>query len=109
MKISDVLDRIKESHGLKTNGELGRMLDIDKRRIGEYYAGRQPMDNDYPRIAMAAGMRVDEIQALVMLQSKDEKSREIWRKYYKSIGGYAASILAMVSVSIEQIMKGFEL
>jgi hypothetical protein len=96
MEISDVLDKIKESKGITTNSQLGRILDIDKRRIGEYYAGRQPMDDDYPKIAMAANMRVDELQAIVKLKSKDEKSREIWRAYYKRIGGIAASIAFVI-------------
>lgn len=93
MKLSDVLDQIKEQQGIKANAELGRLLDIDKRRIGEYYTGRQPMDDDYAKIAMACGMRVDEIQAIVKISTEtDEKSREVWSKYYKSIGGMAASI-----------------
>jgi len=52
------------------------------------------MDDDYAKIAMACGRRVDELQAMVKLEREtDEKSRAVWSKYYKSIGGYAASFL----------------
>lgn len=97
MKLADVLDTIKNQNGLKNNAELARLLEIDLRRIGEYYKGREPMDDDYPKIAMACGRRVDELQAIVKLAgSKDEKSVEVWRKYYKSIGGLAASFMLTV-------------
>jgi hypothetical protein len=93
MKLSDVLDGIKEKNGLKTNTALAEFLGIDFRRIPEYYKGREPMDDDYPKIAMASGKRVDELQYLVKITtSKDEKTREVWSKYYKSIGGIAASV-----------------
>lgn len=101
MKLNDVLDEIKQKNGFKANAELGRLLEIDKRRIGEYYAGRQPMDDDYAKIAMASGRRVDELQAMVKLSSEtDEKSLEVWRKYYKRIGGIAASFMLMVFASV---------
>ena len=97
MKLKDVLDQIKEKYQISANAELGRLLDIDKRRIGEYYNGREPMADDYPKIAMASGRRVDELQAVVKLDIEtDEKSREVWSRYYKSIGGLAASFAAVI-------------
>ena len=69
MKLADVLDEIKAQNGLIANAELGRLLEIDKRRIGEYYAGRQPMDDDYAKIAMAANRRIDELQAMVKIST----------------------------------------
>ena len=99
MTLSEVLNEIRERNGLKNQTELANFLGIDKRRIGEYYSGRQPMDDDYPRIAMAAKMRVDEIQAIVKLQSTNEESRRIWQEYYKSIGGVAAGIAVLGFVS----------
>ena len=105
MKLSDVLDRIKEQQGASSNAEHGRLMDIDVRRIGEYYKGREPMDDDYPKIAMASGYRVDELQAIVKLSTgKDEKSREVWAKYYKSIGGIAASIALLFFSSVTLIV-----
>lgn len=105
MRLSDVLDRIKAQQGLASNAELGRFIDIDVRRIGEYYKGREPMDDDYPKIAMASGYRVDELQAIVKLSTgKDEKSREVWAKYYKRIGGIAASIALLFFLSVTLIV-----
>jgi hypothetical protein len=94
MKLNDVLDEIKDQQGIKTNRALANHIGIDERRVAEYYKGREPMDDDYPKIAIASGRRVDELQAIVKLSSgKDEKSRELWAKYYKSIGGLAASFM----------------
>jgi len=50
MNIAAILDGIKDSHGLKTNTALAELLDIDFRRIAEYYKGREPMTDDYPRL-----------------------------------------------------------
>lgn len=105
MKLNDVLDEIKAKNGFKANAELGRLLDIDKRRIGEYYSGREPMDDDYAKIAMASGRRIDELQAIVKLSVKtDEKSLEVWRKYYKSIGGIAASFMLYGLVVVNLVL-----
>lgn len=105
MKLNDVLDEIKSQNGLTTNAELARLLDIDLRRIGEYYKGREPMDDDYPKIAMACGKRVDELQVIVKLSSNtDEKSRAVWSRYYKSIGQIAASVLIGVFLLVTLIV-----
>ena len=100
MKMSDVLDQIKQSNNIETNTELASLLDINFRRIGEYYKGREPMDDDYPKIAMASGRRVDELQAIVKLASTNEKSREVWTKYYKSIGGIAAGFVMDIFMTV---------
>ena len=102
MKLENVLDQIKDKNQVTSNGELGRILEINTRRLGEYYGGkRAPTDDDYAKIAMASGRRVDELQAMVKLSIEtDQKSREVWTKYYKSIGGYAASFMLMLFASV---------
>lgn len=105
MEMKTVLDEIKQANGFETNAELARHLDIDVRRIGEYYKGREPMDDDYPKISMACRYRVDELQVMVKLaKGKDEKSREVWAKYYKSIGGIAASVALLLFLSLTLIV-----
>ena len=101
MKLSDILDEIREKNGLKRNRALAAFIGLDERRVPEYYKGREPMDDDYPKIAMACGRRVDALQAMVKLATEtNEKSLEVWRKYYKSIGGIADAFMLMVFVSV---------
>lgn len=96
MNIADILNSIKERHQLKTNTALAELLDIDFRRIPEYYKGREPMDDDYPKIAMACGKRVDELQTIYKLStSTDEKTLAIWSRYSKSIGRIAAGFMSV--------------
>lgn len=105
MDLKTVLDEIKQRHGFKANAEIARHLDIDVRRIGEYYKGREPLDDDYPKISMACRYRVDELQAMVKLtEGKDEKSRAVWARYYKSIGGIAASVALLLFLSVTLIV-----
>ena len=95
MDINDVLNEIQSQNALKpTNRALAAFTGIDEKRISEYRKGREPMDDDYARIAMASNRRVDELQAMVKTaEGRDADSREVWAKYYKKIGGYAASVM----------------
>lgn len=105
MKLKDVLDEIKAANGLTTNRALAHHIGIDERRIPEYYKGREPMDDDYALIALACNRRIDELQALVKLdRPKDAKSREVWEKYYKRIGGIAASIALLFFLAVNLIV-----
>jgi hypothetical protein len=104
MKLSNVLDQIRDENRLKNNTALANFLDIDFRRIPEYYEGREPMDDDYPKIALASGYRVDELQAIVKLSSTKVKNREIWEKYYKSIGGIATPALLMLAIGVTLLL-----
>lgn len=101
MDLRTVLDDIKKQTGTETNGELARALGINTKRIGEYYSGkRAPTDDEYALIALKSGRRIDELQAIVKLTSaKNEKTRQLWSEYYKSIGGIAASVALMVFTS----------
>lgn len=94
MKLAEILDALKERHGGASNAEIGRILGIDKRRIGDYYGTeRTPTDEDYAKIAMASGIREDEIRAAVKLErAKDETERKLWGEYLKKFGGVAASL-----------------
>lgn len=94
MKLAKILDGLKERHSITSNAELGRILGIDKRRVGDYYGTeRTPTDEDYAKIAMAAGIREDEIRAAVKVErAKDENERKLWAEYLKKFGGVAASV-----------------
>lgn len=45
------------------------------------------------------------IYAIELDAEKDEKRREEWRRYYKSIGGYAASFMLVVFAFVTFIVK----
>ena len=109
MKLQDVLDEMKQKHGLKSNRALANFIGIDERRVPEYYKGREPMDDDYALIAIASGRRIDELQTMVKLaRETNEKSRAIWSRYYKSIGGYAASFVIGFFLSVTFIVTSTE-
>lgn len=106
MKIRELLDAVKNAYDIKTDGELARKLDVDKRRISAYYNGdRVPDEFACLKIAQALGKPLDTIIATVKATSeKDEKRREVWENYMKRIGGMAASFVAVVFLLVTAIV-----
>lgn len=98
MKIQETLDSVKNANGITSNADLGRLLDIDLRRIGDYYTGkREPTSEDYPKIATAAGITAGELwEAVQVERAKEESTRKAWDNYMKRLGGLAASFLGVV-------------
>lgn len=91
--ITQLLDEVKKARGIETDYALAKSLGINKARISAYYAGKEA-PNEYAclQIAEALGRDYSEISAAVRIEAeKDENRREAWRRYYKSIGGIAAS------------------
>lgn len=93
MKLNELLDEVKRKNGLTSDGELGRKLDVDKRRVSDYRQGiRTPDDITCLKIAEAIDKPLDTIIAIVNAATeKDEKRREVWENYMKRLGGIAAS------------------
>lgn len=102
MKLAKILDALKEKHGIASNAELGRILGIDKRRIGDYYGTeRTPTDDDYAKISLASGIREDEIRAAVKIErAEDETERQLWKAYLKKFGGVAASVALVTCAGV---------
>lgn len=102
MKLAKILDDLKKRNGVTSNAEIGRILGIDKRRIGDYYGtDRTPTDEDYARISLASGIREDEIRAAVKLErAKDDSERKLWAEYLKKFGGMAASLALAVCANV---------
>lgn len=102
MKLAEILDALKAQNGVTSNAELGRILGIDKRRIGDYYGiERTPTDEDYAKIALASGIREDEIRAQVKIErAQDESERKLWAEYLKKFGGIAASFMPFICASV---------
>lgn len=102
MKLREILDSIKDANDIATNAELGRILDIDLRRIGDYYTGkREPTSEDYPKIANGAGISAGELWETVQVErAKDKKTQKAWENYMKRLGGVAASFLITLCVTV---------
>jgi len=92
--IKSLLDAIKKAKNIESDYALAKALNLPKQRISDYYKGKTFPDNDAClEIARALNLDLEEVITIVQIESaKDETRREKWREYYKSIGGYAASI-----------------
>ena len=101
MKLVEILDGIKAEYGIESNGELARFLGTDVRRVGEYYAGkRNPIDEDYPRIAEKAHMTAGQLWEAVQIEKKkDSEAARVWEHYMKTLGGIAASFFVVFTLS----------
>lgn len=93
--IRKLLDAVVVAKGLSSKSDLAKELDVNKARISAYYSGKEcPNEFACLQIAKALNRDYNEISAIVRMEAeKDEKRRAAWAQYYKSIGGYAASLL----------------
>lgn len=97
-KVIELLEAIKAKNDVKTDYALAKLLDLPTQRISDYLKGtRTPDEYACLQIATALGKTLDEVTAAIRMEAeKDEKRRNAWRNYYKSIGGIAASIMIFV-------------
>jgi len=100
--IKALLDETKAAKGVSTDYALAKALDLHSGLISDYYSGkRSPNEFACLKISEALGKDYAEISAIVRIESeKDENRREVWRRYYKSIGGFAASFVVLFLVSV---------
>lgn len=107
MTIIELLNSVKHANGIKSDGELARKLDVDKRRVSAYYKGdRIPDEYACLKIAEALGKPLDTIIATVKACSeKDEKRREVWENYMKRLGGIAASFATVFLACVTLIVS----
>ena len=105
-KIIKLLDAVKHAKGIESKYELAKTLDLPTQRISDYYNGtRAPDEFACLKIAEALGKPLNEIIATVKAASeKDEKRREVWESYIKSIGGLAASLASVFLVFVTLIV-----
>jgi len=104
--IKELLDETKAAKGIETDYALAKALDLHSGLISDYYSGkRSPNEYACLRIAEALARPLDEILAAVRIEAeKDDTRREAWRKYYKSIGGIAASFAVLFLLSVTLIV-----
>ncbi len=93
--IKELLNAAKAAKGVDSDYALAKAINLPTQRISDYSKGtRTPDEFACLQIAQALGRSYEEISAIVRIEAeKDESRRQAWRKYYKSIGGYAASII----------------
>lgn len=106
MKIEKLLDATKAALQIDTDGELARNLGVSKPAISDYYNGkRAPDDFACLKIAQALGKPLDSVIATVKAASeKDETRRAAWENYMKRLGGFAASVVFALCVTVTLIV-----
>ena len=99
--IKRLLDEVKKAKGVGSDYALAKTLDLPKQRISDYYKGKTSPDKfACMKIAESLGKPLaDVIYAVELDAEKDEARREAWKRYYKSIGGMAASAM-LVGLSV---------
>jgi transcriptional regulator with XRE-family HTH domain len=100
--IRSLLDDVKQRNGMDSDQALATALEVRRQRIYDYYRGiRKPDNYMCNRIAILLQRPLNEIISVVELDAeKDEKRRQVWQDYYKSIGGMAASVMLSVSLVV---------
>jgi len=104
--IKTLLDQAKAQKSVSTDYALAKSLHVPTQRISDYYKGtRTPDEFACLQIAKAIGKSYEEVSAIVRIEAeKDESRRQAWRDYYKSIGGYAASVMLMFFFTVTLIV-----
>lgn len=111
MKITELLDATKYAKGIKSDGELARLLGVSKQAMSQYYKNeRAPDDFACLKIAEALGKPLAEIITTVRAETeKDQTRREAWEQYMKRLGGIAASFFGAAIICQQAIEGVFEL
>ena len=104
--IRELLDAVKKAKGVETDYALAKVLTLPKQRISDYYKGKTAPDQfACLKIAESLNKPLAEIITAVEIDAeKDESRREAWRKYYKSIGGIAASFVLALFFAVTLIV-----
>lgn len=105
-KVIELLDAVKKTKGIESAYALAKELGLPTQRISHYYKGsRTPDEFACMQIAKALNVSLDEVMIPVRIEAeKDEKKREAWKDYFKSIGGYAASFVMEILLSVTLIV-----
>lgn len=104
--INELLDAVKQKAGVESNNAIAGILGVRRQRVTDFYAGERTPDNIVcKRIAEYLDRPLPQIIAVVGAESeKDEVRKAEWQNYYKSIGGYAASIMLGIFFAVTLIV-----
>jgi len=96
-RFSELLDRIKQQQGISSNYALAKVLQVEEKRIHDYYKGMVKPD-DYAITRVALMLHIEPIHLLAEIRSEDEKNatkREFWRNFLRHAAVVAASAGAL--------------
>lgn len=101
MKTVQMLDAVKERHGLTSDYKLAKLLKTSPQKISNWRAGRTlPGTLSCFAIAEALGDQPASIIAMVELEraeaGEETADAEEWKGWVKKLGGVAATILVAV-------------
>ena len=101
-----LLDEVKAKAGLTSDNALANALGVRRQRVSDYYKGDRAPDNFVcKRIAELLNKPFAVVVAAVEIDvEKDEKRRQAWKDYYKSIGGVAAGFALAVLVGVTTLL-----
>lgn len=105
-QVKALLDAVKAEANITTDYALAKLLDIPNGYICRYNQGKL-FPNEYACLKIAEILKRDyaEISAIVRIEAeRDESRKEAWRKYYKSIGGVAATFATLFFLAVTLIV-----
>lgn len=94
-KTTTLLDTVKQTHGLTSNYQLAKKLEIRETYISLAYAGRKNAD-EYMATRIALALDLDPMTVIAELRADDEKNakqKEFWRNFLTR----AASVVALLT------------
>ena len=100
--VKKLLDAVKQRNSIESDYALAKFLDISTQRVSEYYNGKA-IPNEFAclQIANALDIPLNRVIAAVKVDTeKNEKRRSVWEKYYKQVGGIAASLFLAVLLNV---------
>lgn len=107
---AEYLDAAKSKLEVSSDNQLAHRLDISRQAVSNYRHNERAFDNfTCMKIAEVTGVPLQTIIAdMEMIREKDEKRRNAWENYMKSLGGLAASFIVVFMLS-PQLKVGIQL
>ena len=95
----ELLDAVKRRHGLTSDYQLGKLLNIDRALVSGYMRGaRYLAERDAFAVAHALEVEPAAVLALVQLEkARTDEGRKAWRDAVKKLGGLAAALVLSIS------------
>jgi len=98
---AEYMDDAKAKLGITSDYALAAQLEITRQAISKYRHNERAFDNfTCMKIAEITGIHLESIIGdMEMMREKDGKRREAWENYMKRLGGLAASLFVVFTLS----------
>lgn len=96
-KTTTLLDTVKQTHGLTSNYQLAKKLEIRETYISLAYAGRKNAD-EYMATRIALALDLDPMTVIAELRADDEKNekqKEFWRNFLTRAASAVGLLVAL--------------